>query len=142
MGKNCCVPKCRSQTGIKNGSESIKSSMHVFPSDPDLRNSWIKNVGRPNWEPTPNSTICSLHFEENNYLVKSQDKNESRKRKNDGQLQRKTLRPDAVPTLFSEDMAKGIKRSLNDENHSGSEDIVDTQEISVDPISMSENDEG
>ena len=70
MGKNCCVPKCRSQTGIKNGSESMKGmfSMHVFPSDPDLRNSWIKNVGRPNWEPTPNSTICSLHFEENNYL--------------------------------------------------------------------------
>ena len=117
-------------------------SMHVFPSDPDLRNAWIRNVGRPNdWEPTPNSTICSLHFEENNYLVKSQDKNESRKRKNDGQLQRKTLRPDAVPTLFS-DMAKGIQSSL-DENHSESEDnIVDTQEISVDPISMSENDEG
>ena len=70
MGKNCCVPKCRSQTGIKNGSESMKGmfSMHVFPSDPDLRNAWIRNVGRPNWEPTPNSTICSLHFEENNYL--------------------------------------------------------------------------
>ena len=39
-------------------------------------------------------------------------------------------------------MQKGIQRSL-DENHSESEDIhVDTQEISVDPISMSENDEG
>merc|ERR1712129_120615 len=129
--------------GIKNGSESTKGmfSMHVFPSDPDLRNAWIRNVGRPNWEPTPNSTICSLHFEENNYLVASQDKNVSRKRKNNGQLQRKTLRPDAVPTLFSgSDMPKGIKRSL-DENHSQSEDIVDTQEISVDPI-LSENDEG
>ena len=37
-------------------------------------------------------------------------------------------------------MPKGIQRSL-DENHSESEDIVDTQEISVDPI-LSENDEG
>ena len=40
-------------------------------------------------------------------------------------------------------MPKGIQRSLDGENHSESEDIhVDTQEISVDPISMSENDEG
>ena len=41
--------------------------------DMPLRNEWKINVGRPNWEPFPHSSVCSLHFKESDYKLKSND---------------------------------------------------------------------
>ena len=71
MGKKCSVPNCKS--GYATNTSKTKISFHSFPPDPDLRNVWKINVGRPNWEPTPHSSVCSLHFRESDYKLKSTD---------------------------------------------------------------------
>ena len=42
--------------------EETKISFHKFPTDPELRHEWMKNIKKDNWEPFPNSHVCSLHF--------------------------------------------------------------------------------
>ena len=98
MGKTCCVLKCPSN---KKGAEKV--SHHVFPSDPDLRDIWVRNIGRPSWEPSPNQMVCSLHFLKKDYQTHSRDSSFSRERKRvNKQLVKLTLlHPDAVPTIFS-----------------------------------------
>ena len=71
MGKKCSVPNCKS--GYATNTSKTKISFHAFPPDPDLRNVWKINVRRPNWEPTPHSSVCSLHFRESDYKLKSTD---------------------------------------------------------------------
>ena len=41
--------------------------------DVPLRNEWKLNIGRPNWEPGPHTSVCSLHFRESDYKLKSND---------------------------------------------------------------------
>ena len=71
MGKKCSVPNCKS--GYATNTSKTKISFHSFPPDPDLRNVWKINVGRPNWEPGPHTSVCSLHFRESDYKLKSND---------------------------------------------------------------------
>ena len=72
MGKRCSVPNCKSGYATATKSQT-KISFHVFPPDPDLRNEWKINVGKPNWEPSPHSSVCSLHFRDSDYKLKSND---------------------------------------------------------------------
>ena len=41
-------------------------SMHTFPKNEKVRDQWVKfvNVHRPDWKPTSNSALCSVHFHE------------------------------------------------------------------------------
>ena len=66
------MPNCKSGYATATKSQT-KISFHVFPPDPDLRNEWKINVGKPNWEPSPHSSVCSLHFRDSDYKLKSND---------------------------------------------------------------------
>ena len=109
MGWKCCVPECRS--GYKDTKENpsnenkyvgeIKLSFHTFPADPDLKNVWIKNIERPDWEPTPNSRVCSLHFKESDFQDGRKDKGLKWRKYDTSKLKMKLLLPDAAPSLFS-----------------------------------------
>jgi hypothetical protein len=79
MGKKCCVPKCKSGYDSVTFEPSIKISFHAFPPDSDLRSEWKLNISRPNWEPSPSSSVCSLHFHENDFQNSSTDGNKQRK---------------------------------------------------------------
>ena len=79
----------------------IKISFHTFPADPDLKNVWIKNIERPDWEPTPNSRVCSLHFKESDFQDGRKDKKLKWRKDPTSKLKVKLLLPDAVPILFS-----------------------------------------
>ncbi|XP_030034576.2 uncharacterized protein LOC115450658 [Manduca sexta] len=57
----CCVKGCKSNSR-KNDP---KISFHRLPKKLKARAKWIENIGRRDWNPTSNSYICSLHFEEN-----------------------------------------------------------------------------
>ena len=60
MVNKCCVPKCHS------GYSSVKrkvASFH-FPKDTGLKTAWIRFVNRKDWQPTENSVVCELHFED------------------------------------------------------------------------------
>ena len=79
MGKKCCVPKCKSGYDSVTFDPSIKISFHAFPPDSELRSEWKINISRPNWEPSPSSSVCSLHFHENDFQNSSTDGNKQRK---------------------------------------------------------------
>ncbi|XP_045456156.1 zinc finger protein 502-like [Melitaea cinxia] len=56
----CCVPSCKNDS--KHISKSQGITFHVFPSEPNLRASWLKAVGKDSWSPRDRSTVCSEHF--------------------------------------------------------------------------------
>lgn len=38
-----------------------------FPTDPELKAKWTAAVRRKNWTPTPSSSLCSEHFDANQF---------------------------------------------------------------------------
>lgn len=63
----CCVPHCRSH-GRRTAPEL---SFHEIPADWDLRESWIRAIGRDNWVPNTTSNyskVCSKHFKETDFI--------------------------------------------------------------------------
>ncbi|XP_064457431.1 uncharacterized protein LOC135368214 [Ornithodoros turicata] len=56
----CCVLGCKSRSGKSpNGI-----TFHKFPNNPELKAAWVAAVKRRNWQPTAHSTVCSIHFRE------------------------------------------------------------------------------
>ena len=101
MGKKCSVPGCKS--GYASAKPGInKISFFSFPSDPDLKEKWKIGIQRPEWEPFPNSTVCSLHFTMSDIQINSTDSSERRKRSRSSEkLLRLKLFPDAIPSILS-----------------------------------------
>ncbi|XP_028044289.1 THAP domain-containing protein 5, partial [Bombyx mandarina] len=65
----CAIITChtKSQTSsIERGGISF----HRFPKEPNAKEKWIDVTGRGNWMPTKNSTICSKHFAEKDFIIK------------------------------------------------------------------------
>ena len=57
----CCVPGCKSGSG--KGIKRMR--LFKFPRDPIMRKRWIRHLRYDkDWEPTPNATVCGLHFTE------------------------------------------------------------------------------
>ncbi|KMQ85348.1 thap domain-containing protein 4 [Lasius niger] len=71
--------------------------MCSFPKDKELQNLWITNMGRSNWQPRKDSSLCEVHF----------DNAQWEKVRVDGT---KKLKWKAVPTIFGE--AARIKTEL------------------------------
>ncbi|XP_046674447.1 uncharacterized protein LOC124363279 isoform X2 [Homalodisca vitripennis] len=74
----CCALACT------NTSESC--TLVSLPTDPHLREQWLHNIDRQDWTPSQDSMLCQIHFEPDLW---EEDK--------DG---KKSLKPDAVPSLF------------------------------------------
>lgn len=63
MPHRCVVPGCGQGAGFQ------------FPSDPDLRQRWIKAVNRQRWdgtrwEPSKSSKVCAAHFKQDDFKVR------------------------------------------------------------------------
>ena len=103
MGWKCCVPNCRSGYKSESDNSSGKISFFSFPTDPNLRAQWIKAIPR-DFEPTPNSRVCCLHFYPSDFVKTTQDTNATRKRRrsisSNEVLQRLHLKPTAFPQIF------------------------------------------
>ncbi|KAL5236705.1 hypothetical protein ACI65C_004115 [Semiaphis heraclei] len=74
-----------------------KMSLHVFPSCPKKRQIWLNHCGLSNKEVLPNRKICSFHFEPTCFK---------------SGVKRRVLYPDAVPTIFGNDLVKTTNLSL------------------------------
>ena len=85
MTKICAVPHCGATT--QNAKDR---SFHQFPKDSDLRLKWIKRIGRENFEPSNNCSVCSQHFGEEHYR---RPNNET-----PAQFRKATLKPGSLPT--------------------------------------------
>ena len=94
---SCVVPGCKSGYGTEN-KIAPGVVLHRFPKDPDRKKSWCRAVPRAKWEPSDFSRICSLHFDPSDYCAERQDSNKFRKTA--PELQKKKLKPDAVPRIF------------------------------------------
>merc|ERR1712046_14958 len=83
---------------------------------------WKNGINRPDWEPSQNSRVCSLHFKESDYQVYSKDSQIRRKRSRPSEeLQRKYLLPSAVPSfsriLESDPLKDSWIQSDEDQSH-------------------------
>ena len=130
MGWKCNVPGCKSgYAPLKKELEyptveETKISFHKFPIDPDLRQEWLKNIKRDNWEPFPNSHVCSLHFKEDDFQINSKDGNKYRKKPlswDCDKLVQRRLLPNAVPTVFS-NSSSAIRKSSHRKRYKESSD--------------------
>lgn len=77
------MPGC-SALGCNNRSEK-GHIMKCFPRNPILRNIWKKKVGRTNWEPSNNSFLCHVHFDDSQFVTSEKIK----------------LKKNAIPTIFN-----------------------------------------
>ncbi|XP_015122518.1 THAP domain-containing protein 5 [Diachasma alloeum] len=79
------MPGCTADYCTNSSAKGFK--MCSFPSDPERRQIWVKNMGRDNWTPTSNCRLCEVHFESTMW----------ERQRLDG---KKKLKFNAVPTLF------------------------------------------
>ena len=65
-GGKTCAAGAPGGISCTNNSYTPNVSIHIFPKNEKVRDQWVKfvNVHRPDWRPTSNSTLCSVHFHE------------------------------------------------------------------------------
>ncbi|GIY27456.1 THAP domain-containing protein 1 [Caerostris darwini] len=84
MVNSCSAHGCKNRN-TKGGNLTF----HRFPlNNKHLLKLWLYQIKRGNWEPSKYSVICSEHFTKDSFIVK-------------GQNNRRTLKSDACPTIFS-----------------------------------------
>ncbi|CAH1635246.1 unnamed protein product [Spodoptera littoralis] len=64
---SCVIDGCHSHSGRKENSGE-KIHFHSFPKNENIKEEWIRRVGRPDWKWKTHSRICSKHFSPDNYL--------------------------------------------------------------------------
>lgn len=94
MPQKCCVPGCKS-----NYSSQEYVSVFTFPSDPDLKEKWIQQIGRKDYVVNKNSVVCAKHFQPHFVVTVDCVK------RDDGTLlcvprAKPKLQNDAFPTIF------------------------------------------
>ena len=85
----CCVKVCNS--GRKDCNDDV--SWH------DVKEGWIPYFPNIEWKYSSSSKLCSKHFHSDDFKTKSTDSNSTRQ-KEGTTLQRKTLIPTAVPSIW------------------------------------------
>ncbi|XP_063537566.1 zinc finger protein 564-like [Cydia strobilella] len=58
----CCVKGCSNNSSNKKKDPNDVTSFHSFPSNTELKQKWLKAIGRPDWAPPAYARICSGHF--------------------------------------------------------------------------------
>src|SRR6218665_2329236 len=132
MGKKCAAVGCK--TGYvsetrRRAENGEKITVHAFPlSDAELCAEWVEALGRKGFAPTTHSTICSLHFRDDDFVKESRDSNVSRKRgRGKETMKRRYLKKKAVPSLQSETATTTPPQSI----HNSSVRTTDSQPMSV-----------
>jgi hypothetical protein len=99
MVNKCCAFGCKS--GYDSQTTATDVAFHSFPTDPELREKWIRANPRKAFKPTKNSKICSLHFQPCDFVEGRSDTNKSRLNSKSPKRMRRYLKPGAVPTVFA-----------------------------------------
>ena len=83
--------KCAA-SGCNNSQKNKSISLHQFPKDLKLRNSWIFAMKREGFQPNSSSCVCSVHFKAEDFEVG----NKSHKKR-----VHTFLKKNAVPSVFT-----------------------------------------
>lgn len=104
----CCVPNCCA--GLKKDNNILRplqnngenqAFIFRFPSDPVMREKWIKAIPKLNFEPTDSHRVCNYHFSSSDFITYSEGLNISRRKKMiETPRKRPKLKPTAVPHIF------------------------------------------
>jgi len=102
MVNKCSAYGCRS--GYKGTAIDKSVQFHCFPlHNKQLCDKWIAANPRKDFTPSQHSTICSLHFKPSDYVADHEDTNATRrKRSSSVTFVRRRLKPDAVPSVFTD----------------------------------------
>lgn len=85
-GPYCCAVECHNARGRDN------TSFHYFPKDEQLKQIWLTNIHRDQFQPSAHSVVCGQHFSEECFITESSAGIvEGKKRR---------LTSSAVPTIF------------------------------------------
>ena len=98
MVNKCVAPGCKG--GYDSSDNKTVISTFRFPADESRRKIWTSRVPRLNWTPSNNSVLCEKHFEESCFKTERNDLKNDRRKQRKGELQRKELKDDAVPTIW------------------------------------------
>ena len=80
------------------GSE-YSGGYHLFPTNPELREKWLRAIPKPNFKPSSSSRLCNLHFHPVDLVAERNDSNKWRGQNQD-ELKRRHLKTGAVPKLW------------------------------------------
>jgi hypothetical protein len=94
-------------TVLPTPSKSV--SMFIFPTDDKIHQLWLKNIRREviengkriPFKPTSSHRVCSLHFDDNDFVTVSEDTHSTRKALKPI-LHVKRLKANAVPHIFTD----------------------------------------
>ena len=100
MAKNCNSGRAKEPWSFTR----TRVVLYRFPKSPRILNRWIRGLRLRKWTPTPNSVLCSLHFEENCFVPGTFN----------DPLQRPKLNPKAVPTIFDHGKKKKARKLPKD----------------------------
>ena len=98
MVNKCIAPGCKA--GYDSSDNKTVISTFRFPADESRRKIWTSRVPQLNWTPSNNSVLCEKHFEESCFKTERNDIKNDRRKQRKGELQRKELKDDAVPTIW------------------------------------------
>ncbi|XP_050396778.1 THAP domain-containing protein 6-like [Patella vulgata] len=100
MVRSCCAIGCTNRDTPENRKKDI--TFHQIPNDPGQRKSWLIAInrldldGKHSWEPSSIQTLCSQHFQEDDFM----------KSKHAGN---KLLKKGSVPSIFSWKTSANVK---------------------------------
>lgn len=77
MGRKCSVPYCKSNYKTSDGNIST----FRFPKNAILRDKWLRNIKRHDFQITNNSCVCIKHFAPHDLKSESEVKEKDRKKK-------------------------------------------------------------
>ncbi len=106
MVYKCVVPGCKTGSKTRQNAgdgqnEHTKISCHRFPLDQDMFNKWVRAIPRGgDWNPHKESRVCALHFYESDFVLYHEDSKGRRQNHQKNLLQKRRLRPTAIPRVF------------------------------------------
>lgn len=98
MVHKCSAFGCKS--GYKGNADDSSVTFHCYPSDPQLREKWIRANPRKDFVPTKHSRLCSLHFQPSDFVAVRSDSNTHRAKHKSETLVKRYLKEGVVPSLF------------------------------------------
>ena len=74
---------------------------HAYPTNPEMRQKWIRANPRKDFLPTKHFKVCSLHFLPSDFTYVRRDTNKRRLKTVSLKRQRRRLNDDSVPSEFT-----------------------------------------
>ena len=87
MPNKCAAVSCKS--GYDGWINLNGITFHKFPADESVLKKWLRRIFREDYKVTVHSRLCSIHFQEIDFVSESSDTNSTRRTKKKAGLQKR-----------------------------------------------------